>query len=145
MIFPESEQPPRKRLCLSTLGSRYEVGESSTARPTREGSPKTQSYDGGEVNTRVIELAELHEHDTQDFRLIYLWGYDDSLGDSMDGGGGGLCFPRSLGSLDMIESGDSLGASDPLRFVKHYRAQQRRARQQDRGLDSSSPGMLLGC
>ncbi|GJZ85413.1 hypothetical protein Tco_0650752, partial [Tanacetum coccineum] len=31
----ESEQPPRKRLCLSTLGSRYEVRESSTARPTR--------------------------------------------------------------------------------------------------------------
>nr|GEW48410.1 hypothetical protein [Tanacetum cinerariifolium] len=26
----ESEQPPRKRLCLSTLGSRYEVRESST-------------------------------------------------------------------------------------------------------------------
>ncbi|GKF91648.1 hypothetical protein Tco_0275349, partial [Tanacetum coccineum] len=33
--FPEFEQPPRKRLCLSTLGSRYEVGKSSTARPTR--------------------------------------------------------------------------------------------------------------
>ncbi|GJY20115.1 hypothetical protein Tco_0392681 [Tanacetum coccineum] len=33
--IPESEQPPRKRLCLSTLGSRYEVGESYTARPTR--------------------------------------------------------------------------------------------------------------
>ncbi|GJY20656.1 hypothetical protein Tco_0393222 [Tanacetum coccineum] len=33
--IPESEQPPRKRLCLSTLGSRYEFGESSTARPTR--------------------------------------------------------------------------------------------------------------
>ncbi|GKE41791.1 hypothetical protein Tco_1469075 [Tanacetum coccineum] len=32
--IPESEQPPRKRLCLSTLGSRYEVGESSTTRPT---------------------------------------------------------------------------------------------------------------
>ncbi|GKB61078.1 hypothetical protein Tco_0917264 [Tanacetum coccineum] len=31
----ESEQPPRKRLCLSTLGSRYEIGESSTARPIR--------------------------------------------------------------------------------------------------------------
>ncbi|GJR41249.1 hypothetical protein Tco_1216933 [Tanacetum coccineum] len=30
-----TEQPPRKRLYLSTLGSRYEVGESSTARPTR--------------------------------------------------------------------------------------------------------------
>ncbi|GJZ07986.1 putative reverse transcriptase domain-containing protein [Tanacetum coccineum] len=32
--LPESELLPRKRLCLSTLGSRYEVGESSTARPT---------------------------------------------------------------------------------------------------------------
>ncbi|GKE49998.1 hypothetical protein Tco_1481256, partial [Tanacetum coccineum] len=32
--IPESEQPPRKRSCLFTLGSRYEVGESSTARPT---------------------------------------------------------------------------------------------------------------
>nr|GFC65061.1 hypothetical protein [Tanacetum cinerariifolium] len=28
--IPESEQPPRKRLCLATLGSKYEVGESST-------------------------------------------------------------------------------------------------------------------
>nr|GFA38061.1 hypothetical protein [Tanacetum cinerariifolium] len=28
--IPESEQPPRKRLYLATLGSRYEVGESST-------------------------------------------------------------------------------------------------------------------
>ncbi|GJU20072.1 hypothetical protein Tco_1153414, partial [Tanacetum coccineum] len=33
--IPEFEQPPLKRLYLSTLGSRYEVGESSTARPTR--------------------------------------------------------------------------------------------------------------
>ncbi|GKA24025.1 hypothetical protein Tco_0710058 [Tanacetum coccineum] len=31
--IPESEQSPRKRLCLSTLGSRYEIKESSTARP----------------------------------------------------------------------------------------------------------------
>ncbi|GKB97252.1 hypothetical protein Tco_0983389 [Tanacetum coccineum] len=33
--IPESEQPPRKRLYLSTIGSRYEIEESSTARPTR--------------------------------------------------------------------------------------------------------------
>ncbi|GKF44040.1 hypothetical protein Tco_0130592, partial [Tanacetum coccineum] len=33
--IPESEQPPRKRLYLSTIGSRYEIRESSTARPTR--------------------------------------------------------------------------------------------------------------
>ncbi|GJT28809.1 putative reverse transcriptase domain-containing protein [Tanacetum coccineum] len=32
--IPESERPPRKRSCLFALGSRYEVGESSTARPT---------------------------------------------------------------------------------------------------------------
>nr|GEZ46918.1 retrovirus-related Pol polyprotein from transposon 17.6 [Tanacetum cinerariifolium] len=32
--IPETEMPPLKRLCLSTLGFRYEVGESSTARPT---------------------------------------------------------------------------------------------------------------
>ncbi|GKB15039.1 hypothetical protein Tco_0848962, partial [Tanacetum coccineum] len=32
--IPESERPPRKRSCLSTLYPRYEVGESSTARPT---------------------------------------------------------------------------------------------------------------
>nr|GFA50211.1 hypothetical protein [Tanacetum cinerariifolium] len=31
--IPETEMPPRKRLCLSTLGFRYEVGESSIARP----------------------------------------------------------------------------------------------------------------
>ncbi|GJX95202.1 hypothetical protein Tco_0349788 [Tanacetum coccineum] len=31
--IPESEHPPHKRLCLSTLGSRYEIGESSTTRP----------------------------------------------------------------------------------------------------------------
>ncbi|GKE25173.1 hypothetical protein Tco_1436685, partial [Tanacetum coccineum] len=30
----ESELPPRKRLCLSTLGSRYEIEESFTVRPT---------------------------------------------------------------------------------------------------------------
>ncbi|GJZ26917.1 hypothetical protein Tco_0571170, partial [Tanacetum coccineum] len=33
--IPESEQPLRKRSCLFALGSMYEVGESSTARPTR--------------------------------------------------------------------------------------------------------------
>ncbi|GJX60028.1 putative reverse transcriptase domain-containing protein [Tanacetum coccineum] len=100
--LPESEQPPRKRLCLSALGSWYEVGESSTARPTRgqgiyygfvstvdaearrqgisevvygirdtwvdpaEAVPKIAPMTVGEVNTRVTELAELHERDTQD-------------------------------------------------------------------------------
>nr|GEX63340.1 putative reverse transcriptase domain-containing protein [Tanacetum cinerariifolium] len=81
---PETEMPPRKRLCLSTLGFRYKVGESSTARPTGgrgidygntwvdpveavlEIAPMTL----GEVNNRVTKLAELHEHDTQDLYTI---------------------------------------------------------------------------
>ncbi|GJY73664.1 hypothetical protein Tco_0478095 [Tanacetum coccineum] len=71
----ESEQPPRKRLCLSTLGSRYEIGESSAARPT-----KGRGIDYGFVSTvdaeerrqgiRDVELAELHEHDTQDLYAL---------------------------------------------------------------------------
>ncbi|GJZ67066.1 putative reverse transcriptase domain-containing protein, partial [Tanacetum coccineum] len=103
---PESELPPRKRLCLSTLGSRYEIGESSTARPTggrgidygfvstvdaearrqgisevgygirdtwvdpAEAVPEIAPMTVGEVNTRVTELAELHEHDTQDLYAL---------------------------------------------------------------------------
>ncbi|GKE29868.1 hypothetical protein Tco_1445252 [Tanacetum coccineum] len=104
--IPESEQPPRKRLHLSTLGSRYEVGESSTVRPTRgrgidygfvstidteerrqgirdvgygirdtwvdpaEAVPEIAPTTVGEVNTRVVELAELHERDTQDLYAL---------------------------------------------------------------------------
>ncbi|GJY96992.1 hypothetical protein Tco_0513902 [Tanacetum coccineum] len=104
--IPESEQPPRKRLYLSTLGSRYEVGESSTARPTRGRGidygfistvdaeerrqgirdvgygirdtwvdpagtvPEIAPMTVGEFNTRITELAELHEHDTQDLYAL---------------------------------------------------------------------------
>ncbi|GJW87061.1 putative reverse transcriptase domain-containing protein [Tanacetum coccineum] len=104
--IPESEQPPRKRLCLSTLSSRYEVGESSTARPTRgqgidygfvsmvdaeerrqgirdvgygirdtwvdpaEAVLEIAPMTVGKVNTRVTELVELHEHDTQDLYAL---------------------------------------------------------------------------
>nr|GFA97179.1 hypothetical protein [Tanacetum cinerariifolium] len=98
----ESEQPPRKRLCLSTLGSRYEVGESSTRgrgvdygfadaveaemrhrgigevgygiRDTwiysAEAVPEMAPMTLEKVNTRVTELAELHEHDTQDLYAL---------------------------------------------------------------------------
>nr|GEW99708.1 putative reverse transcriptase domain-containing protein [Tanacetum cinerariifolium] len=105
----ESEQPPRKRLCLSTLASRYEVGERSTRgrgvdyrfvdavkaeirhqgirevgygiRDTwidlAEAVPKMAPTTLEKVNTRVTELAELHEHDTQDLYAL--------LGDAQDG------------------------------------------------------------
>nr|GEX02091.1 hypothetical protein [Tanacetum cinerariifolium] len=81
----ESEQPPRKMLCLATLGSRYEVGESSTRgrgvdygftntveaeMRHREAVPDMASTTLEKVNTRVTELAELHEHDTQDLYAL---------------------------------------------------------------------------
>nr|GEW73221.1 putative reverse transcriptase domain, ribonuclease H-like domain protein [Tanacetum cinerariifolium] len=104
--IPEIKMPPRKRLSFSTLGSRYKVGESSTARPTggqgidygfvsaldtearRRGIrevgygirdtwidpleivPEIAPMTVKEVNTRVTELAELHEHDTQDLYVL---------------------------------------------------------------------------
>ncbi|GKC18147.1 hypothetical protein Tco_1014929, partial [Tanacetum coccineum] len=104
--IPESEQPPHKRLCLSTLGSRYEIGESSTVRPTgdrgvdygfvstvdaearrqgisevgygikdtwlnsAEAVPEIAPMTVEEVNTRVTELAELHENGTQDLYAL---------------------------------------------------------------------------
>ncbi|GKF06787.1 hypothetical protein Tco_0037455 [Tanacetum coccineum] len=104
--IPEFEWPPRKRSCLFALGSRYEAGESSTARPTEgrgvdygfvssldveerrreirevgygirvtwvdpaEAVPEIAPMTVGEVNTRVTELAELHEHDTQDLYAL---------------------------------------------------------------------------
>ncbi|GJW75215.1 putative reverse transcriptase domain-containing protein, partial [Tanacetum coccineum] len=104
--IPESERPPRKRSCLFALGSRYEVGESSTARPTggrgvdygfvstldaeerrrgirevgygirdtwvdpAEAVPEIAPMTVGEVNTKVTELAELDEHDTQDLYAL---------------------------------------------------------------------------
>ncbi|GKD87262.1 hypothetical protein Tco_1358416, partial [Tanacetum coccineum] len=103
---PESELPPRKRLCLSTLGSRYEIGESSIVRPIggrgidygfvstvdakarrqgisevgysirdtwvdpAEAIPEIAPMTVGEVNTRVTELAELYECDTQDLYAL---------------------------------------------------------------------------
>ncbi|GJR98606.1 hypothetical protein Tco_0270780 [Tanacetum coccineum] len=135
-------------MCLSTLGSKYEIRESSTARPTRgqgidygfvstvdaeerrqgirdvrydirdtwvdlaKAVSEIASMTVEEVNTRVTELVELHDHDTQD---LYALLKDAQDRDSMDGRGGGLCFPRGLGSLNRIELGDLSGASDPLR------------------------------
>ncbi|GJZ49965.1 hypothetical protein Tco_0604155 [Tanacetum coccineum] len=71
--IPESEQPPHKRLCLSTLGSRYEIRrvllpdlpeiEGDTWVDPAEAVPEIAPMTVGEVNTRFTELAELHEHD----------------------------------------------------------------------------------
>nr|GFB13066.1 hypothetical protein [Tanacetum cinerariifolium] len=81
--IPETEMPPRKRLCLSTLGSstldaearRQGIGEvgygirDTWIDPT-ETVPEIAPMTIGEVNTRVTELAELHKHDTQDLYAL---------------------------------------------------------------------------
>ncbi|GJU05767.1 hypothetical protein Tco_1122197 [Tanacetum coccineum] len=111
--IPETEQSPRKRLHLSTLGSRYEVGESSTARPTRG-----QGIDYGFVSMIEHKTSMLLLEDAQDSRSrisqrvdmdftagsIYLWGIGWTLlGEVMIGGGGGLMLPaRRWGSFDRI-------------------------------------------
>ncbi|GKB75246.1 hypothetical protein Tco_0942141 [Tanacetum coccineum] len=117
-----SEQPPRKRLCLSTLGSRYEVGESSTIRPTGG-----RGIDYGFVSTVDTE-ARRQGISEVGYGIRDTWvdpaeavpkiahmtvGEDAQDGDNMYCGGGGLCFPKGLGSLDRIESGDPSGVSDP--------------------------------
>nr|GEV23705.1 hypothetical protein [Tanacetum cinerariifolium] len=86
--IPETELPTRYKSCLFALGPRYEVGESSTARPTggrgidygygirdtwvdsAEAVPEITPMTLGEVNTRVTMLPELHEHDTQDLYAL---------------------------------------------------------------------------
>nr|GEX47446.1 hypothetical protein [Tanacetum cinerariifolium] len=69
--------PPRKRSCLLTLGSRYEIGEISTTSLTGG-----RGIDYGYVSTLDVEarrrgigevgyeLAELHEHDTHDLYAL---------------------------------------------------------------------------
>nr|GEW10044.1 hypothetical protein [Tanacetum cinerariifolium] len=120
----ESEQPPSKRLCLSTLGSRYEVRESSTrGRGVDYGfadAVEAEMRHREKVNTRVTALAELHEHDTHD---LYALLEDAQDGDSMDRGGGGLSCPRGLGSFgrEMVDMQAELLA---------LRGQPRRAGQQ---------------
>ncbi|GKE79901.1 hypothetical protein Tco_1549901 [Tanacetum coccineum] len=68
--IPETERPPHKRSCLFALGSRYEVGESSTARPTGEAVPEIAYVTLGEVSARVVELVELYEHDIHDLYAL---------------------------------------------------------------------------
>ncbi|GJV36514.1 hypothetical protein Tco_1408991 [Tanacetum coccineum] len=112
--IPESEQPPRKSTVDAEVRrqgtSEVGYGIRDTWVDPAEAVPKIAPMTVGEVNTRVIELSKLHEHDTHDFYALLKDARDR---DSMDGGRGCLCFPRGLGLLDRIESGDPSGASDP--------------------------------
>ncbi|GKE77581.1 hypothetical protein Tco_1543701 [Tanacetum coccineum] len=75
----ESEQPPRKRLCLSTLGSRYEIGESSTARPTRG-----WGIDYGFVSTVDAEERRQRIRDVGMLRIETVWMVEEEAYASRD-------------------------------------------------------------
>ncbi|GKC31869.1 hypothetical protein Tco_1039163, partial [Tanacetum coccineum] len=81
--IPESEQLPRKRLCVSTLGSSTvddkarRQGISEVGYGIRDtwvdpavAVPEIAPTTLGEVSTRVAELVELHERDTQDLYAL---------------------------------------------------------------------------
>nr|GFB64443.1 hypothetical protein [Tanacetum cinerariifolium] len=91
--IPETEMPPHKRLCLSTLGSRDTWVDLTETVP--EIAPITMGKDSHIPTSRCGLAAG---------RLTYR-GHDSSLGDHTDYGGGGLCCTGGLGSLDMIEPG----------------------------------------
>ncbi|GJY70351.1 hypothetical protein Tco_0474054, partial [Tanacetum coccineum] len=79
----EAELPPHKMLCLTTLVSRYEVGESSTAvlRTTRghKTAEEVAPVILKGVNTRVTEFAAVQEQDTQDIYDDHRMDVHDSL------------------------------------------------------------------
>nr|GEV23246.1 hypothetical protein [Tanacetum cinerariifolium] len=104
--IPEIEMPPRKRLCLSTLGSRYEVGESSTARPTGG-----QGIDYGFVSTLDAKARRRGIREVGYVGQPTYGGQDSTPGDHTDCGGRGICCTRGLGSLDRIKASDSPGAA----------------------------------
>ncbi|GKC92332.1 hypothetical protein Tco_1157774, partial [Tanacetum coccineum] len=85
--IPESEQPPRKRLCLSTLGSRYEIEESSTTRPT-----------GGQgIDYGFVSMIDAEERRT-------LYAFIETLRRTVwMVEGGSPMLMRGLGSIDRIE------------------------------------------
>nr|GFA29283.1 hypothetical protein [Tanacetum cinerariifolium] len=69
--IPESERPPCKRSCLFTIWSRdVGYGIRDTWIDPAEAVPAIAPTIVKEVNTKVVELTELHEHDIQDFHTL---------------------------------------------------------------------------
>ncbi|GJS16562.1 hypothetical protein Tco_1154486 [Tanacetum coccineum] len=151
--IPESKRV--RTLNLPEVGDNYEFVSTVDAEERRQGIrdvgydirdtwvdpievvPEITHMTVEEVNTRVPELAELHEHDTQDLYTLLEDAHDSRSRisqrvdmDSQTGttilmrdrihsrrhygcGIGGLSFLEEAGSLDRIELGDPSGASDP--------------------------------
>nr|GEU79227.1 reverse transcriptase domain-containing protein [Tanacetum cinerariifolium] len=69
--IPETELPPHKKSCMFALGLReVRYGIKDTWIDLTDAVPEIAPMTLGEVNTRVTELAELHEHDTHDLYAL---------------------------------------------------------------------------
>ncbi|GKC59463.1 putative reverse transcriptase domain-containing protein [Tanacetum coccineum] len=75
--IPKSERPPRKRSCLFALGPRETMRDREVRYGIRdtwvdptEAVSEIAPMTVEEVNTRVIEIVELHEHDTHDLYAL---------------------------------------------------------------------------
>ncbi|GJU15079.1 putative reverse transcriptase domain-containing protein [Tanacetum coccineum] len=129
-----------------TIGARITVrSQTSISSQGQEAVPEIAPMTMGEVNTRVIELAELHEHDTQDLyalledaqdsRSSYITNtaieYRLRSGSTYDmvrvmtppetyNGGGEAYASEGIGTHDMIESGtkDSLSDAHPIKRIE---------------------------
>ncbi|GKD38867.1 hypothetical protein Tco_1259074, partial [Tanacetum coccineum] len=67
--IPEAELPPHKRLCLTALTSRYEVGESSTAAPRPTGGHRV---DYGFIGTMDAETRRQRAEEV-DYGIRDVW------------------------------------------------------------------------
>nr|GEY04082.1 putative reverse transcriptase domain-containing protein [Tanacetum cinerariifolium] len=117
----ETEMPPRKRSCLFTLGSR------DTWVDPAEAIPKIAPMTLGVVNTRVTELDELHEHDTQDLYALLKDAQDKTLREMGD-------MRKEMGDMQA----ELLALQEQLRRARQPRSDARVPDLQDapRGVDS---------
>ncbi|GJS15196.1 hypothetical protein Tco_0409668 [Tanacetum coccineum] len=56
-VVPEAEMPPRKRACLTTPASGYEIGESSAAGAARQPGPTPEVDTWDEIVEAMMEIA----------------------------------------------------------------------------------------
>nr|GEX03296.1 hypothetical protein [Tanacetum cinerariifolium] len=69
--IPKTELPPRKKSCLFALGPKeVEYGIRDTWVDPAEAVLEITPMTLGEVNTRIRDIAELHEHDTQNLYAL---------------------------------------------------------------------------
>ncbi|GJT88212.1 putative reverse transcriptase domain-containing protein [Tanacetum coccineum] len=66
----EAELPPRKRLCLTALTSRYEAGESSTAAPRPTGGHRADYGFIGTIDAEIKRQRAEEEQDIQDICAV---------------------------------------------------------------------------